>query len=112
MLFSWIPVPGTTKPDVTPLEVVIEATIPSASTALTCVVPVAVSGVVAPLRRWIVAATSVSTSPIHPRASSGSNGGAAASVSAMIEPPNDGGGLVKNWWPARSETTGSRWITW
>ena len=34
MLFSWMPVPGTTKPEVTPLEVVIAATMPSASTAL------------------------------------------------------------------------------
>ena len=70
MLFSWIPVPGMTKPEVTPFDVVMEATIPSASTALTCVVPVAVSGAVAPPRRWIVAATRVSTSPIQPRASS------------------------------------------
>ena len=96
----------------TPFEIVMEATIPSASTALTCVVPVAVSGVVAPLRRWAVAATSVSTSPIQPRASSGSNCGAAARVSAMIEPPKDGGGFVKNRWPARSrDDRAARWIT-
>jgi len=63
----------------------------------------------APLRRWIVPAASVSTSPIQPRASPGSNGGAVASVSAMIEPPNEGGGLVKNPCPERSETTGPRW---
>ena len=109
MLFSWIPVPGTTKPEVTPLEVVIEATIPSAVDRADsgwsrrgqrggrrrC------GGAIGGRRRGSP------RSPIHPRASSGSNGGAAPRVSAMIEPPNDGGGLVKNWWPARSATTGS-----
>ena len=67
MLFSWMPVPGITNPEVTPFEVVIAATIPSPSTALQWVVPVVANGVNAPDRRWAVASWSVPSSRAHPR---------------------------------------------
>ena len=44
MLLSWTPVPGTRTPEQDPLDVVIDATIPSESITLTCVVPLAEAG--------------------------------------------------------------------
>jgi hypothetical protein len=100
MLLSMIPVPGTTYPDPSPLEVVRLATFPQPSLTLTWVVPRSNRGTALPMRRR---ATSSITSTMRTACSAESAPALAGEVlssssneSAIRDPPTLGGGLVSS----------------
>ncbi len=119
MLLRWIPVPGTTRPEPSPLVQVTEQASPPASTTLTCVVEPrlaarnlsmkpgsASSAVNCGVRSsWTVSITSTS------RAAEGSPSPSASRSSkarARRIPPADGGGLVSTSRPRYPARAGRR----
>jgi len=95
-LLSWIPVPGTKTPEQEPFDVVIDATFPSASATLMCVVPSRDCG---PVRRCF--SSPVARTIAHARrttscgaSETGRSAPSRSRARVTMLPPNDGRGFV------------------